>query len=292
MEPRVVHGDFETYAYYADLLKKSKKMSQNKSNELSASMTSADESHLVDESENQQSVTVPLSYPSALLPTFLPKAQTFGGAGNVNTSSPTDRIEKKITAKLKHLKHLEVAKLHNEELTNKENNAPVSTHRSLGPPRRIATPLKDEVDTDEDNSGLSSPRTPLHPADRRVHHTTRRPSTARSSVTSIQRPATACVTTFRKTDPVARYQQLSHVWAGDSFLKNSVGNARKHNVIKPSDVHPTPRRIDSTPSTTAFVAPTAKRRDDVRWHMRMQMRAWKAGAPVLPAKTGSAGQWI
>eukprot|EP00743_Colponemidia_sp_Colp-15_P007767 GILK01008410.1.p1 GENE.GILK01008410.1~~GILK01008410.1.p1 ORF type:complete len:306 (+),score=26.62 GILK01008410.1:43-918(+) len=291
MEPRVVHGDFETYAYYADLLKKSKKMSQHKSNELSTSPTADDDSHSVDESENQQSVSVPLSYPSALLPTFLPKSQTFGGGMNDNTSSPTDRIEKKLTAKLKHLKHLEVAKLQNEDLTNKENNAPVNTHRSLGPPRRIATPLKDDEDTDEDNSSLSSPRTPLHPADRRVHHATRRPTTARSSVTSIQRPATACVT-FRKTDPVARYQQLSHVWARDSFLKNSVGNARKHNVIKPSEVLHTPRSIDPTPSPSAFVAPTEKRRDDVRWHMRMQMRAWKAAAPVLPAKTGSAGQWI
>eukprot|EP00762_Andalucia_godoyi_P004061 ANDGO_06270.mRNA.1 hypothetical protein len=113
----------------------------------------------------------------------------------------------------------------------------------------------------------------------------RRPLSARSNISSV---ANATTTLRRKADPVSRYQRMQSIWKRDSFLANNgqkdtrwavrvrmaqqVKDAEERKVSQQRERDRERGVIKRERVLEGYDVPTEKRRDDLRWAVRMQMR--------------------
>ena len=72
---------------------------------------------------------------------------------------------------------------------------------------------------------------------------------------------------FKKSDPVALYQQHAKAWGNSGFAQGKPSRDRG-SAERPRTAGATPR---SRKSELGFVVPTEKRTDQLRWEVRMSM---------------------
>ena len=73
---------------------------------------------------------------------------------------------------------------------------------------------------------------------------------------------------FKKSDPVSMHQQHMKAWTNSSFALGKPSGSKGNRSARPSTA-PTSPRVRA--SEQGFVVPTEKRRDNLRWEIRMQM---------------------
>ncbi len=73
---------------------------------------------------------------------------------------------------------------------------------------------------------------------------------------------------FKKSDPVAMHQQHMKAWTSGSFALGRPSRDRGSQTARPRTAPASPR---PHASERGFVVPTEKRRDNLRWEIRMQM---------------------